>query len=122
MLTGFARENRARRPVAQRLMRTLVVVERKPPADAPASLQHRAIRLDEHVLIFQAASEPLDEDVVQKPPSAVHTDPHARGLKLVQKRRTGELYTLIGVENFRPAMFGHRFLNRLDAEVRFHRD
>src|ERR1700722_15174375 len=32
------------------------------------------------------------------------------------------LYTLIGVENFRPAMFGHRFLNRLDAEVRFHAD
>ena len=30
MLTGFADENRARRLIAQRLMRTLVVVEGKP--------------------------------------------------------------------------------------------
>jgi len=47
MLTGFASENRSRRPVAQRLMRPLVIVEAKPAADAPTRLDHRAIGLDE---------------------------------------------------------------------------
>ena len=106
MLTGFAGENRTRGPVTQRLMRTLVVVEGKPPADAPARLDHRAIGFDEHLLIFQTAPQPLDKDVVQKPPFAVHADPDARRLEFIQERRTGELHTLIGVENLRPAMFG----------------
>src|ERR1700733_5483501 len=101
MLTGCPGENRTRCPVAKRLMRPLVVVESKPSADAPACLDHRAIRLDEHLLILQAAPQPLDEDVVQKPPFAVHADPHARGLKFIQERGAGELHTLISVENLR---------------------
>jgi len=60
MLTGFAHENRTWCPVAQCLMRPLVVVERKPSADAPASFQYRAVGLDEHLLVFQAAPQPLD--------------------------------------------------------------
>ncbi len=68
MLTGCAGENRTRRPVAQRLMRPLPVVETEPSADAPARLDHRAIRLDENLFVFQASPKPLDEDVVQKPP------------------------------------------------------
>jgi hypothetical protein len=47
MLTGFARKNRARRSVTQRLMRPLVVVEAKPSADATARFQHRTVGLDE---------------------------------------------------------------------------
>ena len=47
MLTGFAGENRTWRPLAQRLMRPLIVVEGKPAADAPPCFRHRAIRLDE---------------------------------------------------------------------------
>src|SRR5277367_3335060 len=104
MLTGRARKSRAWRLIAQGLVGPLVVVERKPPADAPARLQHRAIRLDEHFLIFQTAPQPLDEDVVQKPPFAVHADPDAGGLKFIQKRGAGKLYTLIGVENLRPCL------------------
>ena len=99
MLTGCARESRTRRPVAQRLMRPLPVVEREPSADAPARLDHRAIRLDENLFVFQASPKPLDEDVVQETPFAIHADPDARCLKLIQKRGAGELYTLIGVHN-----------------------
>jgi hypothetical protein len=43
MLTGFAFEHFARRAIVQCLVRTLVVVEFKPFADAPARLDHRAI-------------------------------------------------------------------------------
>ena len=45
MPTGFARENRARRLVTQRLVRPLVVVKAKPAADAPARLDHRTVGL-----------------------------------------------------------------------------
>jgi len=72
MLTGFARENRARSLIVQRLMRTLVVVEAKPAADAPARLDHRAIRLDEGE--WRGASQPraLSEPCVRLSP---HTAP-----------------------------------------------
>ena len=43
-------------------------------------------------------------------------------LQLVQERGAGELHALIGVEDFRLAMSAHRFLQRLDAEVRLHGD
>src|SRR5271154_1674140 len=99
MPTGFAGENRTRRPIPERLMRSLVVVEREPPANAPARLDHRAIRLGEHLFIFQAAPQPFDEDVVQKPPLTVHADPHPHSLQFIDEPRGGELHTLIGVHN-----------------------
>ena len=98
MLTGFARENHTRRTVAQRLMRPLVVVERQPPADATARFQHRAIGFDENLLVFQAAPKPLNENVVQEPPFAIHADLDARSRKLVQERGAGELDPLVGVK------------------------
>jgi hypothetical protein len=58
MLTGFARENRTWRPVAQRLMQPLLVVEIEPSADAPARLDHRVIRLEENLFVFQASPKP----------------------------------------------------------------
>ena len=53
---GHTGENLARRPIAQRLMRPLVIVEAQPAADAPARLGHRAIRLDEGE--WRGASQP----------------------------------------------------------------
>jgi len=98
------------------------IVEGKPPADATARLADRRVGFDEHLLIFQAAPQPFDEDVVQKPPLTVHADPHPHSLQFIDEPRGGELHTLIGVENLRPAMLGQRFLNRLDTELRLHRD
>jgi hypothetical protein len=74
------------------------------------------------VTIFQAAPQPLDEDVVQKSPFAVHADPHASVRKLVQERGAGELHALIGVEYFWPAMPVHRLAQCIDAKVRLHGD
>ena len=106
MITGGVFENSTRRPVAQRLVRPLVVIEREPPADAPTSFTRRAIRLDENFLVLQAAPQPLDEDIVQKPAFAIHADPDTLGFQLGQERRAGELHALVGVENFRLAMPG----------------
>src|SRR5437588_9848450 len=76
-------EHFARRPVGEGLVQAFVVVEDKPPADAAARLANRGIGLDEHLLIFQAAPQAFDEDVVEKPPLAVHADPHTAGRQLV---------------------------------------
>src|SRR4051794_15042338 len=61
-LVGFAIENRTRRPVAQRLVQPLLVVEPQPAADASARLRNRAIGFDEHVLVLQTPPQPLNED------------------------------------------------------------
>src|ERR1700676_3646339 len=98
MLTGCPFVNLAWRPIAQRLVRPLLVVEPQPAADALTRFGDRTIRLDIHLLIFQTAPQPLNENVVQKSPFAVHADPHALARELAQKRSAGELYALIGVE------------------------
>src|SRR5580692_12446817 len=104
MLTGFAFEHFARRAIVQCLVRALVVVELKPFTDAPARLDHRAIRLDENLLIFQAPPQPLDENVVQIAAPPIHADANLSPRQLTNKIRAGELRPLIGVEYFRPAM------------------
>jgi len=47
MITGGVFENSPWRPVVQRLVRPIVVVEREPPADAQTCFARRAVRLDE---------------------------------------------------------------------------
>src|SRR5215831_13265363 len=87
--------------VVQRLVWALVIVEHEPRADTATCLGNRAIRLNEHLLVFQAAPQPFNEDVVKKPAFAVHADPHTATFQLIEKRSTGELPTLIRVEHVR---------------------
>jgi hypothetical protein len=85
MITSGVFENSTRRPVVQRLVRPLVVVEREPPADAQTSFTRRAVRLDENFLVLQTAPQPLNEDVVQKPAFTIHADPDTLGFQLGQE-------------------------------------
>src|SRR5208282_6011021 len=100
MRTGFALKNFARRAIVQCLVRSLVVVEFKPFADAPARLDHRAVRLDENLLIFQAPPQSLDENIVQITASSIHADPNLLSRQLTNKVGAGELRALIGIEYF----------------------
>src|SRR3974390_381417 len=96
--------NHAWCPIAQRLVRPLLIVEPQPATDTPTRFGHRTIRLDVHLLIFQAAPQPLDEDVVQKSAFPVHADPDALARKRIQKCSAGELHTLIVFEYVRTTM------------------
>src|SRR3984893_10924893 len=111
---GFRFMNRAWRPIVQSLVRSLPIIEPKPGPDTLTGFGHGTIRFDVHLFIFQAAPQPLDEDVVEKSPFAVHADPHTLARKLVQERGTGKLHALIGVEYFRTAMPVHRLAQRVD--------
>src|ERR1044071_6200374 len=79
-------EHRARRPITERLVWPFVVVERKPATNPAPRFGHRVIDLEEDLLVFQAAPQPLDEDVVEEPAFAVHADPDIRS----EERRVGK--------------------------------
>ena len=55
-------------------------------------------------LVFDAAPEPFHEDVVMVATFAVHADPNAMLLENACEGFTGELGTLIGIEDFRRSM------------------
>ena len=87
MLTGFARENRVRRPVAQRLMRTLVVVEQSHPP-----MPRRASSTEPYALVntssyFRLRHSRSMKMLSRKPTFAIHADPHARGLEFIHETR-----------------------------------
>lgn len=65
-------------PVAQGLVRPVLVVE---PEVVPKSLdakEHIRVFLEIDFLVFDGALEPFDEDVIQGSAFAVHADPDAR--------------------------------------------
>src|SRR5438477_9043792 len=56
--------NLPRRAVAEALMRALVIVEAEPCANAGLGLGDRRIGVEIDLLVFEAAPQPFDEDVV----------------------------------------------------------
>ena len=48
--------------------------------------------------MLHAAPEPLDEDVVERSPPAIHADRHAFSFQYIGESRTGELRALVAVE------------------------
>ena len=75
-----------------------------------ARLETNGIGLQVDLFASQAAPHPLDEDIVQPPPAAVHADAHAGGFQVVGKRRAGELrrWSVLKIS-------GRPFLNRINA-------
>ena len=55
------------------------------------------------LLVLDSPPEPLDENVVEDPPFAVHADGDAVGLQNVGKILACELRSLVGVEDLRDA-------------------
>ena len=71
-------------------------------------------------LVFDASPEPFHEDVVVVAAFAVHADPDTVILENACKGFTGELGTLIGVEDFRRSVALYGRLQGINAEVRVH--
>src|SRR5205823_4720071 len=103
-------------------MRSPVVIKVQVAADRRSSLADAVVGSKIDLLVFDAAPQPLDEDVV--PPGALTV--HADGDPVVGEHtgegRSGELRALIGVEDLRLAVLGQRLLQRLDAERRLYLD
>src|SRR6266496_2888944 len=66
-----------RRRITQRLVRTLLVIAVKPPAQPAPGCQPVAVILQIDVLIFGAPPQPFDKPVVNPSPTAIHAHVHA---------------------------------------------
>jgi hypothetical protein len=67
-------------------------------------------------LVLERAPQPLDENIVQAAPAAVHGDRHTGVPERVGEGLAGELAALIRIEDLRAAVSIQRLLERLDAE------
>src|SRR5208282_3407794 len=87
-----------------------------------ARLADAVVSVQIDLLVFDRSPDALDEDVVAPRALAIHADGDSVCDKHAGEGGAGELTSLIGVENLRCAVFGQRFLQRLDAELRLHGD
>src|SRR5438034_206221 len=71
-----------------------------------------------HLLVFDAAPEPLDKDIIPPSPFAVHADGDVVVDQHAGEGLARELRALIRVEDLRPAVLRERLLQHLDAELR----
>src|SRR6202045_956185 len=103
-------------------MRPAAIVEVEIAPDRCARLGRGVVGSEIHLLVFDAAPQPLDEDVVPPGTLAVHADGDPVFDQHASECRAGELAALIRVEDIRLAMASESILERLDAECRLHRD
>src|SRR5215212_10196832 len=79
-------------------------------------------RASSDLLVLDRSPEPLDEDIVAPSTLAVHADPDPIAGQYPGEDFAGELATLIGIEDLRPAMAGQSLFHGLDTERRLHGD
>src|SRR5205807_6513678 len=96
--------NLPRRAIAEALVLALFIVEAEPGADAGLGLDDRRIGVEVDLFVFEAAPQPLDEDVVHAAALAVHTDHDPVPLQVAGEVVAGELAALVGIENLGPAV------------------
>src|SRR3979411_2710940 len=103
-------------------MRSTAIVEIEISADRVSCLADAFVGPQIHLLVFDAAPQPLDEHVVPPGAFAVHADGDAVAGEQAGEGRAGELRALVRVEYLRLAVTSQGILQGLDAEGRFHRD
>ena len=103
-------------------MRSAGIVEVEVTANRSAGLGDCVVGLQINLLVFDRSPKALDEDIITPRSFAVHADGDAGFEKNAGEAGAGELAALIRIENVRPAVTGQSFIQRLDAELRFHGD
>src|SRR5215471_16739700 len=92
-----------RRAIAQALVLALLIIKAEPGADADLGLGDTGIGVEVDFLVFEAAPQPLDEDVVHVAALAIPADGDRVALQGVGEIVAGELAALVGIEDLRPA-------------------
>src|SRR5450631_4232385 len=80
------------------------VIKVEIPADRMSRLANAFVGPQVHLLVFDAAPQPLDEDVVAPCALAVHADRNAVAGEQAGESRAGKLRALVGVEYLRLAV------------------
>jgi hypothetical protein len=82
-------------------MRSLAIVEREVARQPDGQFAHRALALQVHVFILDAAPQPFNEGVIQRPPGPIHADRNPFALKHAREGVARELRSPIAVEHLR---------------------
>ena len=85
-------------------MRALGIVKLEVTPDLASGFAHRLVGVQVDVFVFERTPQPLDENVVSPPAFAIHTDLDALFFEPSGEGFTGELTSLIGVEDLRRAL------------------
>src|SRR5207244_6374786 len=101
-------------------MRSAAIVEVEITADRGAGLADGFVGPQIHLLVFDAAPQPLNEHVVAPGSFAIHTDRDAVACERAGEGRAGELRALVGIEDFWLAVTSEGVLQGVDAEGRLH--
>jgi hypothetical protein len=85
-----------RRLIVERLLQARALVEGDIPPQTADRLRNAPVIVELDLLVLEGPPQALDEDVVQRPPPPIPTDPDPTDLEPLGKSRAGELHTLIG--------------------------
>src|SRR5664279_4551803 len=99
-------------------MRPTAIVEAEIAADRRAGLGHAVVGSQIHLLVFDAAPQPLNEDVVAPRAFSVHANRDAILDQHAGERHSGELRALVCVEDRWLAVLCQGVLQRLNTECR----
>src|SRR3974377_1887247 len=103
---------------AKRLVRSCGVVEAKVAGQPRAQFASVGVVAQVNVFVLHRAPQSLHHHIVQRATSPVHADLYAGPLQKARKLLGGKLRSLVGVENFRPALT-QRPLQCFHAKRRF---
>src|SRR6516162_9669581 len=103
-------------------MRSVAIVKVEVAIDRGAGVADAVIGSQVDLLVFDAAPQPLDKDVVAPSSFAVHADCNVIVSERAGEGRASELRSLVGVEDIWFAVTSQCILQRFDAECRLHRD
>ena len=97
--------DRIGREVPQGLMWPLAIVEGERLSQSQEQLGQAGVALEIDVLVLDAASQALDEQVVRCPPAFTHADGDPFTLEDAGEDHAGERCPLVGLEDLRPALW-----------------
>jgi hypothetical protein len=96
-------------------MRTTAVVEI--PTQRLSGDRKGLVAVQIDLFVFHGFPQPFDEEVVAPAATAIHADLDLFLLKHADESRAGKLTALIGVHDFRLAVFQNGFFQRLDTRI-----
>ena len=112
--------NLIRGQVVKRLVKAIPVIKIEPIAETVPKFGPAAKRVKVNIVVLDCPPQPLYENIVLAPASAIHADCNAVALKQTRKSLTGKLSALVGIENLWSAVAPDSLGERLDTEVGLH--
>ena len=108
--------------VSERLMRVVGVVFVEVGGDSSKSVFGRDVGVPIHFVLFQAPPQTLRKDIVHPSSFSIHTDSYSEIRQCASEIQTGELTSLVDIEDVGYTEPFDRIIEAIDAKRGFHID